>query len=154
MSQNKLSVNAVETYLKKEMGFHTDTDFSKSQKEDVSRWVTVFNYDTDIIMYAYQLTVKNTGKCNFKYMNTVLDNWYSGGVRTVAEAKQYSENRKKKNLAKKRLSEHLEAAQKLYLALYDIYGDNLCDNLDEVIAANRSFARCSEITKRGGTHHD
>ena len=84
MSQNKLSVNAVETYLKKEMGFHTDTDFSKSQKEDVSRWVTVFNYDTDIIMYAYQLTVKNTGKCNFKYMNTVLDNWYSGGVRTVA----------------------------------------------------------------------
>lgn len=41
----------------------------------------------DLILYAYEKTVDNTGKVSFSYMNKILDDWYSKGIFTVSDVK-------------------------------------------------------------------
>lgn len=56
----------------------------------------------DLIFYAYEKTVDNTGKVSFSYMNKILINWKDKGITTLAAAKTDSE----KKTAKKDKNEH------------------------------------------------
>ena len=56
----------------------------------------------DLIFYAYEKTVDNTGKLSFSYMNKILTSWKDKGITTLAAAKSDSE----KKTAKKDKNEH------------------------------------------------
>lgn len=56
----------------------------------------------DLIFYAYEKTVDNTGKVSFSYMNKILTSWKDKGITTLAAAKSDSE----KKTAKKDKNEH------------------------------------------------
>lgn len=56
----------------------------------------------DLIFYAYEKTVDNTGKVSFSYMNKILMNWKNKEITTLAAAKADSE----KKTAKKDKNEH------------------------------------------------
>lgn len=66
--------------LRREMEFNST--FSKKQKELILKWTNEFNFSVEMIMIAYQITLDNTGKLAFQYMNKILENWYTKGFTT------------------------------------------------------------------------
>lgn len=64
----------------------------------------------DLIFYAYEKTVDNTGKVSFSYMNKILTNWKDKGITALADAKSDSE----KKTAKKDKNEHSYNLETLY----------------------------------------
>lgn len=60
------------------------------EEEYVEKWRTVFKFDFAIIE---EVLKKTTGKTspNFNYLNAILTDWFEKGVRTLEDAKKYSQ---------------------------------------------------------------
>ncbi|MCM1054105.1 MAG: DnaD domain protein [Bacteroides sp.] len=61
--------------------FEVSSAFSKEQKELINRWVNDFGFEDEMISEAYQITLNQTGKLAFKYMNKILSDWYGKGIK-------------------------------------------------------------------------
>lgn len=48
----------------------------------IKRWITDFKFNEEMIIYAYEETVNNTGKFQIKYTDTVLKSWFDAGYKT------------------------------------------------------------------------
>lgn len=59
------------------------------ENEYVSKW-SAAEADIELIMNAYERTVDATGKVSFPYMNKIISEWVANGVKTSAEADEYS----------------------------------------------------------------
>ena len=57
-------------------------------------------YDASIIKLALNEAVKHSAK-NFKYVEAILKNWKSNGVRSITEAQEYMAKREKEMAVKK-----------------------------------------------------
>lgn len=62
--------------------FEVSSAFSKEQKELINRWVNDFAFEDEMISEAYQITLNQTGKLAFKYMNKILTDWYGKGIKS------------------------------------------------------------------------
>ena len=51
------------------------------------KWSDEFGFDGDVINLAYEASIKNTGKYQYKYMDKALTSWNEKGYKTVAEIK-------------------------------------------------------------------
>lgn len=65
---------------------------SASEKAMFEKWKNEFCYSPDIIRLAYDITVDKTGKYTSRYLDRVLTNWNSSGLRTIEEITAYNEN--------------------------------------------------------------
>ncbi len=61
--------------------FEVTSSFSKEQKEFINKWVNELAFDDEMISEAYQITLNQTGKLAFKYMNKILTDWYGKGIK-------------------------------------------------------------------------
>lgn len=61
--------------------FEVSSAFSKEQKELIGKWVNDFAFEDEMINEAYQITLNQTGKLAFKYMNKILTDWYGKGIK-------------------------------------------------------------------------
>lgn len=52
----------------------SDRDFTETELKYVNKWLEELKYTESNIKEAYEITVMNTGKMNFKYMDAVLKN--------------------------------------------------------------------------------
>lgn len=68
--------------------------FSPSEKKFIGKWCGEFGYGSEIIGEAYDITVMNTGKRSFSYMDKILTRWHDGGAKTVADCRALSEGAK------------------------------------------------------------
>ena len=59
------------------------------ENEYVAKWAAA-EADIELIMNAYERTVDATGKVSFPYMNKIIAEWTANGVKTSAEADEYS----------------------------------------------------------------
>ncbi|MBQ2153161.1 MAG: DnaD domain protein, partial [Clostridia bacterium] len=72
-----------------------------SSKEEViyTDWVVKWKFSDDMIKYAYDKCIEAIGKYQLKYMNSILQRWYTGGIKTLEQAKkdteQYAQKAKK-----------------------------------------------------------
>lgn len=57
------------------------------QKEYMDAWQQA-GYSMELLQLAYEITVENIEKLNFKYMNTILTDWAGQGVTSAEQAKQ------------------------------------------------------------------
>jgi DnaD/phage-associated family protein len=77
---------------------------SETQIQYVTQWRQVFSFGIDMIIKAMEITLDNTGKRNFKYMNSILARWHEQGIATPAQAdaelKQKQEQNAQDNLRK------------------------------------------------------
>ncbi len=55
------------------------------EKKFMDKWFSSFGFSTDIIIEACNRTLLNTGKPDFKYANSIIENWYAKGVKTKAD---------------------------------------------------------------------
>lgn len=61
--------------------FEINSAFSKEQKDFINKWVNDFGFEDEMISEAYQITLNQTGKLAFKYMNRILTDWYGKGIK-------------------------------------------------------------------------
>lgn len=74
--------------IKKLFGF-VGRELTTSEKRFFTAWTEKYVYDIDVIRMAYDITVDNTQKPLPKYANTILERWYSEGLRTADEVRGF-----------------------------------------------------------------
>ncbi len=60
----------------------TNKNPTAKQQRFLNCWVKEYGYNADMIYFAYEEAVDNTGKINFDYMDKVLLNWHKNDVKT------------------------------------------------------------------------
>lgn len=58
-------------------------------------WVNQYKISRELLNYAYNLCVDNTGKFSMSYISKIIESWQKSGVKTVLDAKASIENQKK-----------------------------------------------------------
>lgn len=59
-----------------------------AEVEYMKRWLEEYGFDIDVVMEACNRTITNTHKPDFKYTDSILKNWNTNGVRTLADITQ------------------------------------------------------------------
>jgi len=73
----------------------TGRDFTDTEEKFLSSWIYELKLSEDEIKNAFEITVTNTGKIAFKYMDAILRNQKSSGG--VVKQKPANQNQSKKN---------------------------------------------------------
>ena len=68
-----------------------------TQKQYFTRWFEDRQHSFELVKYAYEITVDNIDKPNLKYMDSILERWFSQNIRTVEHAEKERESYKKEN---------------------------------------------------------
>lgn len=94
--------------------------FTTKEKKFISSWLGEMGYSMEIIEKAYEATADATGSGSIPYANTILERWYSEGLRTLEEIDAAAAKRKgeKKDEGSFNTDDFFEAAIKRAL------GDN------------------------------
>lgn len=65
--------------------FGLEREFSQTEKNYISHWVSELSMSEAMIRSAYEKTVSNTGKISMPYMNSILKSWFEKGIKTVSQ---------------------------------------------------------------------
>lgn len=76
-------------------------ELSNKERTYTDRWFGEMRFSFDLVKYAYEITVNNTGEVALPYMSKVLERWYSKGVKTVDDAKNQEEKKPPQKAEKK-----------------------------------------------------
>lgn len=60
----------------------TNKNPTQKQKRFLTAWTKEYGYNTDMIYFAYEEAIDNTGKISFEYMDKVLSTWHKNSVKT------------------------------------------------------------------------
>lgn len=60
----------------------TNKNPTQKQKRMLNAWIKEYGFNTDMIYFAYEEAIDNTGKISFEYMDKVLLNWHKNSVKT------------------------------------------------------------------------
>lgn len=73
--------------------------FTAKEKGYLHTWLVEYKYDDDVLNKAFEVTVNGTrdNSFNFSYMNSVLENWYKSGVKSLADAEAFLEHKRAEN---------------------------------------------------------
>ncbi len=105
-----MSAKALEAYLEERRKFASfewqikkmfgigDRDFTKKQEEYVSLWEREYKYGIEIVGIAYDITVDNINKVDFRYIDKILSGWNEKNLKTEREILEYEE---KERIARK-----------------------------------------------------
>ena len=58
---------------------------TKSEETYIHRWLHVWSFSSKMLQCAYDSCVNNTGKINFAYINTVLNNWFDADFKKPSD---------------------------------------------------------------------
>lgn len=61
---------------------------TKKEEGFIRNWTEVWNMGSDMIEYAYELTVNSIGKASLPYANKILESWHASNVDTVEKARE------------------------------------------------------------------
>ena len=68
--------------------------FTTKEKKFISAWLGEMGYSIEIIEKAYEATADATGSGSIPYANTILERWYSDGIRTLEDIEADAAKRK------------------------------------------------------------
>lgn len=92
-----------------------DRKFTDTELKYVNTWINDFKASPEIIKKAYDITIMNTSKLSYPYLNSVLKSWFENGGEFKAKQTQkvkkgfnnYSENRELNDFEKQMLEKRL-----------------------------------------------
>ena len=61
---------------------------SAYEKKCADKWINEYEFKKDMLIAAYDICINQTGKINFKYINTILKAWYTKGYKNPSEIKE------------------------------------------------------------------
>lgn len=85
------AVNKLWTELASRIG-NSNPRPTKKQEEYLNTWSQVWHFDIDTIHFAYEEMANRCSRPNFKYVDKILENWYSKGITTLKQAKSFCES--------------------------------------------------------------
>ena len=87
-----------------------DRSLSKSERDYIEKWSLEYAYGTEIVGMAYDITVLNTQKCSFRYIDKLLTDWHAAGCKTLTECEaRYEEHKREQDREAKEKREKLDA---------------------------------------------
>ncbi len=103
-SEGIVSLEQAEAEIKRMTREHTFTDEIRKrfelkrspttkQRAYLEQWQKA-SYPMELIQYAYEITVENIEKCDFKYIDTILRGWAESGIRERKDAEALREKPK------------------------------------------------------------
>ncbi len=84
--------------------FELNSAFSKEQKKMLEKWTTEYGFSIEMIDEAYQLTLNSAGKLSFPYMNKILEDWNSKGIKSKEQLQATQAKHKNEKQADRQLS--------------------------------------------------
>lgn len=94
---NIKSVEDAQTYIKKHedkwikirkilnyLGIK-DPEIMKPQEKILDKWITTYNFPTDVILRACDICFERINKADFKYIDAILTNWFKAGIKTISD---------------------------------------------------------------------
>lgn len=66
------------------MGFK-DGEISKPQEDMLEKWFYRFQFSTELIQEACKISVMRINECNFKYIDTILSDWFNKGYKDIED---------------------------------------------------------------------
>jgi len=105
-------INSLENKLKRL--FEMNSAFSKAQKDLIRKW-SAFGYSEEMLSEAYQITLNQTGKMAFPYMDKIIEKWNAVGIKNKEqlEKSQNLHKEKNKNSSNEKSSFDLDVISKL-----------------------------------------
>lgn len=91
----KESNSKINSY-KRAMGIF-DRVLTKAESDFMLEWSGKLSSPTELVKLAAEITAINTGKISLPYMNTILQDWYSKGIKTAADARAMRSEFKKQS---------------------------------------------------------
>ena len=75
------------------------------QQDFIDKWIGEYMFSDDIIICAFN-RAKDNGitNVNFKYVDTILDNWHKAGVRTIKDIEKADQEYKEKKKTSKKIN--------------------------------------------------
>ena len=97
-SQGILTLEAAEAEIERMTKDHTFTgeirrmfelkrNPTTKQKSYIELWQNA-GYPMELIHYAYEIAIERIEKADFKFINTILENWITNGVKTLEDAQK------------------------------------------------------------------
>ena len=71
-----------------------DRTLTSYEKKHLQNWIREWKMPTELIEYAYELTVKNTQKASIPYAGKILEGWHQMKITSVDEARAAAENKR------------------------------------------------------------
>lgn len=71
-----------------------DREMTATEKRLFTTWTETYAYDVEVIRLAYDITVDSIHKPVPKYTNSILEKWYTEGLRTAEEVERYLREQK------------------------------------------------------------
>lgn len=68
--------------------FGLERSLSASELKYLNTWKTEMGFSAEMVAQAYEITIKNTGRLAFAYMNKILQSWYQKGIKTPSDIKE------------------------------------------------------------------
>ncbi len=96
LQQNNSKINS----YKRAIGIF-DRVLTQSETDYLEEWSTKLGTPTELVKLAAEITAINTGKISFPYMNTILQDWYSKGIKTTTDARAMRSEFKKQSAQNK-----------------------------------------------------
>lgn len=81
-----------------------DRILTKGEVDFLSEWAHKLNSPVELVKLAAEITAINTGKISLPYMNTMLQEWYSKGIKSAADARAMRNEFKKQSCEIKKSS--------------------------------------------------
>ena len=75
----------------------SDREMTATEKRLFTTWTETYAYDVEVIRLAYDITVDSIQKPVPKYTNSILEKWYTEGLRTADEVERYLREQKYRN---------------------------------------------------------
>lgn len=88
--------NSILYQIKKHFGIH-DRSLIGTEENYITTWTETMEFNIELIQMAYDITVTNTGKLAFPYLNSILESWYKNGIKTIDAVKTEQQNFKQNN---------------------------------------------------------
>lgn len=91
-SQTAEMVNASQDPQIKEMFYLIDQlmrrNLQPNERMRILDWIRTYNFDTTLIVRAFELAIEGRGQKNFNYVKTILLNWYDSGLLTLKDVEE------------------------------------------------------------------
>ncbi len=79
----------------------TNKNPTQKQKRFLTAWIKEYGFNTDMIYFAYEEAIDNTGKISFEYMDKVLSGWYKNAVKTPQDIQREKIKWQQQNIKRK-----------------------------------------------------
>lgn len=112
--------------------------FEGREPAEIMSWITDYNANPEMIVYAYSYCVKKKNHSNHKYVAAVVKEWANQGLKTVEQIEDYLEETDNRHYLYKRVLRalgFLRNATEEEKRIMDIWFDQMGFSIDRVLEA-------------------